>query len=133
MGVGVKKKFSFTVILFIAGIILAATISTSAVKEAYRNRKIEKEVENLKKEAERIQNDNNAIQQRIEYYSTPQFVERVSKDKINLQKPDENVVIVNQGVGQQPSQVFGEQKEVVVSEQNIPNYLKWWNLFFGYN
>ena len=96
-----KKKFSFAIVLFFLGIILAAIISTSAIKEAYRSRKIEKEVEGMKQEAERIQNDNNVLQKQIDYYNTSQFVERVSKDKMNLQKPDENVVIVNQGITQQ--------------------------------
>jgi uncharacterized protein YlxW (UPF0749 family) len=72
-----KKKFSFTIIFFIVGVFLAITISSSAIKEAYRNRKIEKEVEQLKQEAQHIQNENKTIQQRIGYYSTPQFVEKI--------------------------------------------------------
>jgi len=126
-----KKKISFAVILFIAGVVLAAFISTNAIKEAYRSRAIEKEVENLKQEAGRIQNDNNDLQKQIDYYSTPQFVERVSKDKMNMQKPDENVVVVNQGAAQQ-SRVAGEQNEVYQEESNESNYTKWWNFFFKY-
>jgi cell division protein FtsL len=127
-----KKKFSFAAVFFIAGIILAAGISISAVKEAYRSRTIEKEVNSLKQEAERIQNDNNALQKQIDYYSTSQFVERVSKDKMNMQKPDENVVVVNQGITKQP-QVPGEQSEVSKADNNESNYKKWWNFFFKYN
>ena len=62
-----KKKFSFAIVLFIVGIILAVIISISAFKEAYRSRTIEKEVEKMKQEAERIQNDNSALQKQIDY------------------------------------------------------------------
>ena len=127
-----KKKFSFAIVLFIIGIILAVAISIRAVKEAYRGRKIEKEIENLRQEAQRIQNDNNALQKQIDYYNTPQFVERVSKDKMNLQKPDENVVVVSQGAKNQ-SQVSEGQNEVSQTSEDESNYKKWWNFFFKYN
>ncbi|HOX11126.1 MAG TPA: hypothetical protein PK333_04010, partial [Candidatus Moranbacteria bacterium] len=71
-----KKKISFTIVFFIAGIILTGIISTRAVQEAYRNRRIEKEVNELKNEALQIQNENAKIQKKIEYYSTPEFVEK---------------------------------------------------------
>jgi cell division protein FtsL len=129
---GMKKKFSFAIILFIGGIILTVGISSSAIWEAYRGKKIENEVEKLKQEAQRVQNENNTIQQRISYYSTPQFVERVSKDKMNMQKPDENVVIVDQEKAVQ-QQISENRREVAQTEQAIPNYKKWWNFFFKYN
>jgi len=129
---GMKKKFSFTIIFFIVGIILAGIISTRAVQEAYRNRKIEKEVENLKQEAQKIQGENDTIQKKIDYYSTPQFVERVSKDKMNLQKPDENVVVVNQSASSQ-TQTETQNEVVAEDSQQVSNYMKWWNFFFKYN
>ena len=126
-----KKKFSFAIIFFVVGIILAGVISTRAVQEAYRNRKIEKEVEALKQEAQKIQGENDTIQKKIDYYNTPQFVEKVSKDKMNLQKPDENVVVVSQSA---LSQTQSETQEEIAAENNqqVSNYMKWWNFFFKY-
>lgn len=126
-----KKKFSFSIILFIIGILLAAIISTKAFKEAYRSRKIQKEVEDLKMQAERIQSENDALRQRISYLQTPEFQEKVAKEKLNLQKPDENVVIVK------PAMVAEEKKDQIDTqsqgiEPEIANHLKWWNYFFKY-
>ena len=59
-------------------------------------------------------------------------MEKVSKDKMNLQKPDENVVIVNQGMAQK-SQIINDQSETAQNDQNESNYIKWWNFFFKYN
>ncbi|EKE11935.1 MAG: hypothetical protein ACD_14C00065G0002 [uncultured bacterium] len=127
-----KKKFSFVVIFFIAGIILAATISTSAFREAYRSRKIQKEVEDLKAQAQHVQNENDALRQRIAYFQTPEFQEKIAKEKLNLQKPDENVVIVKPVVEQQ-EKVAGASVEIVSAQIEAPNYIKWWNFFFKYN
>ncbi|HRY27811.1 MAG TPA: septum formation initiator family protein [Candidatus Moranbacteria bacterium] len=127
-----KKKISFTIVFFIAGIILTGIISTRAVQEAYRNRRIEKEVNELKNEALQIQNENAKIQKKIEYYSTPEFVEKISKDKMNMQKPDEKVIVVNQEISREP-QIAGAQQNQIQNEQYVPNYLKWWNFFFKYD
>ena len=119
------------VIFFIAGIFLAGLISTRAFQEAYRSRKIQKEVEDLQSEAERIQNENKALSQQISYLQTPDFQEKVAKEKLNLQKPDENVVVVKPGVSQ-PQSAPDQTVQGVVAQQDTPNYLKWWNAFFKY-
>ncbi|EKD58497.1 MAG: hypothetical protein ACD_56C00112G0003 [uncultured bacterium] len=127
-----KKKFSFVAIFFIIGIILAVTISTSAFQEAYRGRKIQKEVDDLKAQAQKIQNENEALKQRIAYFQTPEFQEKVAKEKLNLQKPDENVVIVKPSV-QQGEEKAEDLQQVVQEELNVPNYMKWWNFLFKYD
>jgi cell division protein FtsL len=126
-----KKKFSFVAVFFIAGIVLAVFISVSAVREAYRSKTIEKEVESLRQEAQRIQSENEAMTQRIAYFETAQFQEKIAKEKLNLQKPDENVVVVKPGVGEQV-QLEKVQDEVLQDTEEQSNYLKWWDSFFKY-
>jgi cell division protein FtsL len=126
-----KKKFSFVAVFFIAGIVLAVFISVSAVREAYRSKTIEKEVESLRQEAQRIQSENEAMTQRIAYFETAQFQEKIAKEKLNLQKPDENVVVVKPGVGEQV-QLEKVQNEVLQDAEEQSNYLKWWDSFFRY-
>lgn len=128
----IKKKFSFVIIFFIAGIILAIFISSSAVREAYRSRKIEKEVEELRQEAKRIQNENEQLTERIAYFETPEFQEKIAKEKLNLQKPDENVVVVRQSSKKEDVKTE-QQIEIDGDLHDIPNYLKWWNFFFKYD
>lgn len=127
-----KKKFSFVIILFIAGIALAVFISSSAVREAYRSRRIETEVTNLKNEANRIQNENEILRERIAYFQTPEFQEKIAKEKLNLQKPEENVVVIKRGVEKPVEEVVDNSAEIEV-KQEAPNYVKWWNSFFKYD
>lgn len=127
-----KKKFSFVVIFFVAGIAAAIFISSSAVREAYRSKTIEKEVENLKQEALRIQSENKDLTERVAYFETPEFQEKVAKEKLNLQKPDETVVVVKKGI-KQGEQEKNEQVAIENDQSSVQNYQKWWNFFFKYN
>jgi cell division protein FtsL len=125
-----KNKFSFGILLFFVGIIVAGFVSYSAVQETYRTRKIDKEVLALQEDAQRIQKDNDALTRKIAYLQTPEFQQRIAKDKLNMKLPDENVVVVKQSAqgGEAP------KTEAIVlgdAEDNSPNYLKWWNYFFS--
>jgi peptidoglycan hydrolase CwlO-like protein len=127
-----KKKFSFVIIFFIAGIAVAVFISSNAVREAYRSRRIETEVTNLKNEANRIQNENEILKERIAYFQTPEFQEKIAKEKLNLQKPEENVVVIKRGI-EQPVAVVADNSAEDEVKQDVPNYVKWWNSFFKYD
>ncbi len=127
-----KKKFPIIVAYFSVGVALAGIVSYSAVQEAYRNRKIEAEVQSLQKQARDIQNENDSLSAKIAYFETPEFQEKIAKEKLNLQKPDENVIVVKPGAEQTqvPAVKVNGEKEIAVQ---IPNYKKWLNFFFKYN
>ena len=87
----------------------------------------------MKQEADKIKTENNDLQQKNQYFSTPEFQEKTAKEKLDLQKQDENVVIVKSS----PSSITsGESNQRTTAEQSnspdLPNYKKWWNLFFAY-
>lgn len=127
-----NKKLSVTIILFACGALVVGFLLYSTSKVVYRDHKIEKEIEQLKADAERIKNDNRILQDRIAYFETPEFQERTAKEKLNMQKPDEGVVVIKQSrEGEQSNEI----QENVLSQQenNRPTYLKWWDYFFSYN
>ena len=127
-----KKKFPIIIVYFLIGIIFAAFISYSAVREAYRNKKIEVEVEALQQEAKRIQIENDSLSKKIAYFETPEFQEKIAKEKLNLQKPDENVVVVKPSIEKEQTPDL-EQKNEQSEVLQIPIYKKWLNFFFKYN
>jgi cell division protein FtsB len=126
-----KKKSSYVALVFVSGVALAGFVSYSAGKEAIRERKIEKEIETLRAEALTIQKENNFITERIAYLETPEFQEKVAKEKLNLQKPDENVVVVKPSTVPEVAGVETNDKQKYDNDTRS-NYLKWWESFFGY-
>lgn len=127
-----KKRILLLTIFALFGIIIAASISVLSFKEAKRDSQINDEIEKLRQEADKIRTNNKELKEKISYYQTPEFQERVAKEKLNLQKPDEQVVIVK------PSPYYDEIEKASNDgpeqkpEENMPNYKKWWSYFFKY-
>lgn len=109
---------------------IAAFFSVVIYKEFFRKKQIETEIEKLQAEAMRIEKQNSDIKERIAYLESADYKEREAKDKLNLQSPDENVVVVKQGVSKAEQKMGVEESAAVIPVGQTPNYLKWWNYFF---
>jgi len=119
-------------IAILAGVILAIFIIYISMKEIQRGRQIESEIETLRKEAEEIETSNHNLQEKISYFATQEFQERAAKEKLNLQKPDEKVVIVKPSVSREIIEENSADSKNDNIKEEISNYLKWYNQFFGY-
>lgn len=127
------KKGSFFSILFaIIGLIVAGWISYYAIKENKRSRQIENEIETLRQEAKKLRQNNQNMSEKIGYFDTAEFQEKIAKEKLNLQKEDENVAIIKPSPTLRISESEEETAEKEATLPEKPNYEKWWNYFFKY-
>jgi len=127
-----KKRSFFSILFAIIGLIVAGWISYYAVKENKRSRQIENEIETLRQEAEKLRQNNQNMSEKIGYFDTAEFQEKIAKEKLNLQKEDENVAIIKPSPTLRipESEEETAKKEAALPEK--PNYEKWWNYFFKY-
>ena len=126
------KKSFFSIVFVIIGISVAGWISYFSLKENKRNRQIEAEINNLRTEAENLRQNNQEMTEKISYFETPEFQERVAKEKLNLQKENENVAIIKPSPVLRNEEIAGEtviSKDITTEK---PNYEKWWDYFFKY-
>lgn len=123
-----KKIASFIV----AAVVIAAiaAISHTAYKENRRSVQIDLEIEKLKTEAEKIRQGNENLRDKIAYLETADFEEAVAKEKMNLQKPDEKVVIIKPSLSAEDSRPAAEENGEESAPEDPANYIKWWNQFF---
>ncbi len=111
-----RKIIAIGVLVFEAYLII--TLSRS-VWDLWEKRdeysKIQARVSQLKEE-------NNRRQSEARYIQTPQFIEKEAREKLNLVKVDETLVIIPENV----------LKEATASADvpSIPNWQKWLRLFF---
>lgn len=129
------KKPVASIIFAVFGLAVILFVSYKAFRESERNRKIEQEIAAVQAEAEKIQKDNRELEEKIAYFRTPEFQEKIAKEKLNFQKADEEVVIIKSS----PSLRVEAEEEVqsIPSDQESlgekePNYRKWWRYFFNY-
>ncbi|OGI29548.1 MAG: hypothetical protein A2288_01550 [Candidatus Moranbacteria bacterium RIFOXYA12_FULL_44_15] len=109
-------------------------IGISAGRQTLKKKEIKKEIEDLKKEAEKIEKDNLALEDKIAYLESRDYQEKEARDKLGLQKPEENLVIIKPGLSKKEenrkdiSENQGREKE----PEKTFNPRKWWNYFFKY-
>lgn len=126
-----KNKFLLSIFFAIAGLIAVGFISYFASKENKRNDQIEVEIEKLRQEADKLRQNNQDMEEKIVYFETPEFQEKIAKEKLNLQKENENVAIIKSNPATKEENKENKNIEQTISFPEKPNYVKWWNFFFG--
>lgn len=128
-----SKKIIISSIFVLTGLAIAVAVSFKASREVGRNNKIEEEIASLQREAEKIRKDNQNLEDRIAYFETHEFQEREAKEKLNFQKEGEKVVVVRPSPFQEANQETPAKNiKSLQSEDELANYMKWWNHFFKY-
>ncbi|MFA7319707.1 MAG: septum formation initiator family protein [Parcubacteria group bacterium] len=127
-------KGSATSLLVIGIVFLALVIlglfGYSVSKETAKKKAIEKDIAALKAQEENIKKENMALSERISYLSSKDYQEMQAKDKLNLQSPGENVVIIAPRNSAQNSVSQPAKNEAAEQSAAEPNFKKWLTYFF---
>ena len=131
-----RKENSWLIRLIVFfGFVALIFILLAIFKETYRKKQIQKEISNLKEEVAKVQVDNSHLADKLTYLEGHDYQEKELRDKLNLQSPNENMVIIKpsptgkaDNKGKQATETADNQKLIV----KITNPEKWWNYFFKY-
>ena len=130
-----KENYWLVRIIIILGLIILGLIVWAISRENYRKKQIQKEINALEEEAKRIQTDNSRLVEKLAYLEGRDYQEKEIRDKLNLQAPEENMVIIKPSPTDKmikdanPNQPVDNQGLVFVKETNPQ---KWWNYFFKF-
>lgn len=103
-------------------------VAYALFKETYKKKQIQEEVKKLRDQAISLEQGNQKLKGLIEYFQTQNFSEKEAREKLNVKKEGEKVVILRQQEEQREN-----IKEDGVNGQDqliVSNPLKWWNYFF---
>ena len=121
--------------LIVVGIGAIVMISLALTQETYRRYQIQKEIDDLRTQAEKKERDNQQLKGVIEYFKTDDFQEKEAKEKLSVQKEGEKVLMVK---GDQPNTNSNNNSSGIGAGQSIPeqrdnrtNLRKWWDYFFA--
>ena len=106
-------------------------ISLALTQETYRRYQIQKEIEDLKMQAEKKERDNQKLSSMISYFKTQDWKEKEAKEKLSVQKEGEKVLMVT---GDRNAQTKSEEDSPTASapkKDERPNLRKWWDYFFA--
>jgi len=92
-----------------------------------------KEIARLEKQAQEIDRENFAVEERLAYLESEEYKKKEAKDKLGLRDPGEFVVFVKPRVSQENNSIDSEispANSVTPNDPIISNPLKWWQYFF---
>lgn len=113
-----KSKWS-TIPLAIA-LFLVMIITARILVQKYQ---IDREIGKLQDQVNKIKNNNDQLSSLIKYFNTPDYQEKQAREKLNLKKDGEYVVVL-------PNSTENNPESLPV--QNKPSNLKlWYNYIFG--
>ena len=125
-----SRRSVISLILIPIGVAIFGYTIYVTYEESKRNNKIEAEIEELKMEAGMIRGENSELEEKISYFETEEFQERIAKEKLNLQKSDENVVIIKTMPSTNEEDGEIKEGEEIKNHGITPNHKKWWDYFF---
>lgn len=71
-----------------------------------------------------LEEENKELSEALSQAQSPEFVEKQAREKLNLKRPGETVVLLPKELKQ-----VEEQAQAQI-EADLPNWRKWWKLFF---
>ena len=107
-------------------------LSLVLVRAFYKKRQLDQEIGALKSEVEKMDKKGQELNQFLGYFSSQDYLEKEAKDKLNLKKEGESVVMVQEPAAEAAkennnSAPAGAAISAPVEENNL---VKWWKFFF---
>jgi cell division protein DivIC len=123
-----KNLFYVFVAILLLAVLLYVTYRLS--NKVYKRNQINKEVMKLQTEIANLNQENQDLNELINYLQTDDFKEKEAKDKLNLIKEGEQLVLVKEKESQL-QEIVEEEKSKTEVVVNHANYYWWWYYFFN--
>ncbi len=112
----------------IIGFIIFIFAFSAFLKITWQKIEIQGQIDKLKNEAERLETDNKYLTDSLDFFASESFKEREMRLKLNLQKPDERVIIISREENKPKEEMPAPADNKF---QTLSNIREWWEYFFG--
>lgn len=112
-------------IAVIVGLILILGLFYSLGRQIYDSLQVNARLDQETEELSGLQKKNKELREKLAYTQTIKFVEMIARDKLNLARPNETIVIIPQAEIKKILGAWQEKKEEI-----IPNWQGWLRLFW---
>lgn len=123
-------KKNVKVLLIIEFLIAVYMIATLARSE-YNSNQIEKYIENLEEKNMQIVEENETLRSDFEYYTSPEYKEKMAKQNQGKVNPGEKVLIILENEELEADVSADLVLDKVLENKNLPNWKKWMSYFVG--
>lgn len=129
-----RKLFDFTRLAFWIGLGIIIYMFAVLTNETGKNYNLRAKTDELDNQITQLQSQIEELGYKVTYYQTSDFKEKVARDKLGLQKPGEQVVIVQKADTPIEEVVPAQQVELKTKEEieaEKPHWQQWREFLFG--
>lgn len=129
-----RKLFDFTRLAFWIGLGIIIYMFAVLTNETGKNYNLRAKTDELDNQITQLQSQIEELGYKVTYYQTSDFKEKVARDKLGLQKPGEQVVIVQKADTPVEEVVPAQQVELKTKEEieaAKPHWQQWREFLFG--
>lgn len=123
-----NQKSLLLKLVLIFGVFVLCYISYRLYQKIYRQNEISQEIQVLQEEIDKLKQDNENLEDLTSYCQTDEFKERETRDKLNLVKKGEKVILIKEKEVKREKEIEKDKPKILV---NRPNYYYWWYYFFS--
>lgn len=119
-------------IILVFELILIAALGVSLGKQIFKKQSIGGEIGKLEADIGKLEKQKNDLTALLDYVKTDGFVEAEARNKLNLAKPGENLVLIPAG-DSDPAAPPEAAASGPTPASRPSNLVKWWQYFFEHN
>ena len=124
------KIFDYTRLAFWIGLIATIYVMAALVNLSARNTQIREKADKVEEEIVVLENDVDALKAQIAYYQSDAYKERFAREKLGLQTPGEQVVVVGRGDAEKGAETSDEGSQQASLPQKS-HLEEWGDFLFG--
>jgi len=122
----VFKRIVNSKVLLLGLLIILVLVGLATYKENKRQQKTVNTLSALEQEVAKLENKNMELSELIQYLKSDDFVDREAREKLNMQQPGEQVVLISREVVKEMGQASSANGTGIRS-----NWQLWQEYFFG--
>jgi cell division protein FtsB len=108
-------------------------LSITLVRATYKKYQLDQEIVSVKNEMEKLDKKGQELNQMLDYFNSQNSLEKEAKEKLNLKKEGETVVMINENSFAQEAAILPVTTTAQGDdnfEKDENNLIKWWKYFF---
>lgn len=126
------KKILYSRLFIFLSLLALIWLGLVLTKTVYRKYQLNQEIESLKFEITKMDKKEQELTKLIDYLGSQDYLEKEAREKLNLKKEGESVLMVSETelakeLSDSSSQATVRGKEKIEEENNL---IKWWKFFF---
>ncbi len=120
-------------IFFWLGLFLAIYMFVILAIETSQNYNLRSKSDNLEIQINNLEAQIQDLGNKITYYKTDSYREKLAREKLNVAAPGESVIIIKDDKNK-PQEIESINNAIVTATDDnskLPNYQQWWRFLFG--